>query len=85
MDIAIDQGGCIVTIKPTTYENPTYTENGVIHFAVQNIPAAVPRTASQALSNAILSTVTLIAADAWRSDLHIMAGLCMDQGQIFNC
>ncbi len=80
VDIAIDQGGCIENIKPTTYENPTYIDNDVLHFAVQNIPAAVPRTASQALSNAILRTVTLIAADIWRIELNIMAGLCVDKG-----
>lgn len=54
MDFAIDSGGCVETSHPTTHLNPTYVEEGVIHYAVPNVPAAVARTASYALSNAVL-------------------------------
>lgn len=81
VDIAVDQGGCIETTRPTTYEDPIYTEYGVTHFAVQNIPAAVPRTASQLISNSILPHVKSIAADSWRLNTHIVAGLCIEQGK----
>ncbi|MFA9461983.1 alanine dehydrogenase [Thiohalorhabdus methylotrophus] len=53
-DVAVDQGGCIETTRPTDYTHPTYTEAGVIHFAVTNMPAAVPRTATKALSARLL-------------------------------
>ena len=82
VDIAVDQGGCIETTKPTTYDNPTYTEEGVVHFAVQNIPAAVPRTATQALSQAIFPAVKKIADGAWREDKNILAGLSVQNGKL---
>lgn len=53
IDICIDQGGCVETIRPTRYDEPTYIEHGVVHFAVPNMPGAVPRTASQALAEAL--------------------------------
>jgi alanine dehydrogenase len=53
-DVAVDQGGCIATTRPTSYDDPTYTEEGVVHFAVTNMPAAVPRTATRALSARLL-------------------------------
>ncbi|HET9122976.1 MAG TPA: alanine dehydrogenase [Acidiferrobacteraceae bacterium] len=62
LDIAIDQGGCIETVHPTTYAAPTYVEHGVLHFGVTNMPAAVPRTASQALSAVLLPYVLRLAA-----------------------
>ena len=55
VDVAVDQGGCIATTRPTSHSNPVYVEHGVIHYAVPNIPAAVPRTATHALTNATLS------------------------------
>lgn len=61
VDISVDQGGCIATTRPTSYDEPTYLVNGVIHFAVTNMPGAVPRTATQALSHAILPYVRRIA------------------------
>ncbi len=82
VDIAVDQGGCIETTKPTTYENPIYSQYGVIHFGVQNMPAAVPRTASQLISNAISPAVTLIASGVWESDANIKAGLCVQDGRM---
>lgn len=82
VDIAIDQGGCIETIKPTSYHQPTYIEENVLHFAVQNIPAAVPRTASQALSQAIMPIVKKLVNKSWRDDPYIMCGLCVDKGKV---
>ncbi|MFL6712260.1 MAG: alanine dehydrogenase, partial [Sulfurifustis sp.] len=61
IDISIDQGGCIETIRPTNYDAPTYVHDGVIHFAVANMPGAVPRTASQALSTALAPFVLRLA------------------------
>jgi len=61
VDVAVDQGGCIETIHPTTHENPTYLLHDVIHYGVSNMPGAVPRTSTQALTNA-----TLIHSDDYR-------------------
>ncbi len=81
VDIAVDQGGCIETTKATTYDEPTYIAEGVVHFAVQNIPAAVPRTASQVLSHAVLPSVIKIADSKWQYDKHLVAGLCIQDGE----
>ena len=81
VDIAVDQGGCIETTKATTYDEPTYITEGVVHFAVQNIPAAVPRTASQVLSHAVLPSVINIAENKWMENKHIVAGLCVQNGE----
>jgi alanine dehydrogenase len=54
VDVAIDQGGCVETVRPTSHSNPTYLVNGVLHYGVPNIPGAVPRTSTYALSNATL-------------------------------
>lgn len=80
VDIAVDQGGCIETTSPTTHEHPTYILHGVTHLCVPNMPAAVPRTATQLISSAILPTVTSIADGLWRSNKNIMAGLCIENG-----
>lgn len=61
IDVAVDQGGCIETIRPTSHSDPTYTVNGVIHYAVPNMPGAVPRTSTYALSNATLPYVMRLA------------------------
>jgi alanine dehydrogenase len=61
IDVAVDQGGCIETIHPTSHSQPTYTLHGVIHYAVPNIPGAVPRTSTYALSNATLPYVQQLA------------------------
>jgi len=82
IDIAVDQGGCIATTKPTTYEEPIFIHHDVIHFGVQNMPAAVPRTASQLLSNAILPAVKTLAENNWRDDKDIFAGLAIENGAL---
>lgn len=61
VDVAIDQGGCVETSKPTTHSNPTYEVDGVIHYGVTNMPGAVPRTSTYALSNATLPYAVLLA------------------------
>ncbi len=61
VDVSVDQGGCFETTKPTTHSNPVYVEEGIIHYAVANMPGAYPRTATIALSNATLPFVKLIA------------------------
>lgn len=62
IDVAINQGGCVATSRPTTHRDPTYTELGVLHYAVPNIPSAVARTASHALNNALLPYIQSVAA-----------------------
>jgi alanine dehydrogenase len=61
VDVAIDQGGCIETAKPTTHSNPSYEVNGVVHYCVTNMPAAVPNTSTLALTNATFPYVMKIA------------------------
>jgi alanine dehydrogenase len=74
VDISVDQGGCIATTRPTSYDDPTYLVDGVIHFAVTNMPGAVPRTATQALSHAILPYVQRIASLPRLGDDPVVAG-----------
>jgi len=61
VDVAVDQGGCIETTRPTTHSNPTYYEEGVLHYCVANMPGAVPRTSTFALTNATLPYVLKLA------------------------
>ncbi|HLU61947.1 MAG TPA: alanine dehydrogenase [Gammaproteobacteria bacterium] len=82
VDIAIDQGGCIETSKPTTWDNPTYTWEGITHFTVTHMPGAVPRTASQALSAAIARYVSKLASGNWRDDKGLMGGLNVENGRV---
>jgi alanine dehydrogenase len=81
IDISVDQGGCVETTRPTDYSDPVYIEEGVVHFAVTNIPGAVPRTASQALSAVILPYVSIIANDTWQSTPELSTGLNVSQGE----
>lgn len=82
VDISIDQGGCVETIKPTTYENPTYEHLGVIHMGVTNMPGAVPRSASQALSGAILPFAKQLAAGKWQDDPILKTGVNVAKGKV---
>lgn len=63
VDLAIDQGGCIATSRPTSLSEPTYVENGVVHYCVTNVPGQFPRTASAALSAAVAPRLAALAAD----------------------
>ena len=68
VDISIDQGGCVETARPVTWEEPVYRVHGVQHLSVTNLPGAVPRSASQALSSALLPEVLRIASGRWMDD-----------------
>jgi alanine dehydrogenase len=83
VDISIDQGGCFETSKPTTYKNPTYEVDGVIHFAVTNMPGAVPKTATEAICAAILPYVQRLAGDKqWRKLASLKGGINVEGGDI---
>jgi alanine dehydrogenase len=86
VDISIDQGGCFETSRPTTHAAPTYVEEGVVHYCVTNMPAAVARTATVALNNATLPFVLALAERGWRQalrdDTHLCHGLNLCRGQV---
>lgn len=67
VDVAVDQGGCVETIKPTTHEDPIYTVDGVIHYGVANMPGAVPRTSTLALTNATFPYALRLANLGWKA------------------
>lgn len=86
VDVAIDQGGCFETSRPTTHSNPTYVEERVVHYCVANMPGAVPRTSTFALNNATLP-YTLALADkgykkALAADPGLLAGLNIHRGAV---
>jgi alanine dehydrogenase len=66
VDVAVDQGGCVETIKPTTHEDPIYVVDDVIHYGVANMPGAVPRTSTLALTNATLPYGIALANKGWK-------------------
>ncbi len=82
VDISVDQGGCFETTRPTTYADPTYQVEGVTHFAVTNMPGAVPRTSSQALSAAILPYVQQMARSGWEEISALAKGVNVRDGQL---
>jgi alanine dehydrogenase len=86
VDISIDQGGCFETSRPTTHADPTYTVSGVIHYCVTNMPGAVPRTSTYALTNATLPFVRALADRGWRAalarDPHLARGLNVHEGEV---
>ena len=83
VDIAIDQGGCFETSRPTTWKEPTYVEEGVTHFCVTNMPGAVPQTSSQAICAAILPWVNRLAAGpSWRENPALVKGINIEGGQL---
>ncbi len=82
VDIAIDQGGCVATSRPTHWDNPTFIEEGVLHFCVTNMPGAVARTSTQALSAAILPYVSDIAAGKLMEDPVLQGGIYLSEGKI---
>lgn len=84
VDISVDQGGCVETTRPVTYEAPTYVEEAVIHFTVTNMPGAVPRTASQALSANVLPYVLRLVAPDWEADPALVAGINVRAGRFVN-
>ena len=86
VDISIDQGGCFETSRPTTHAEPTYIVDGVVHYCVTNMPGAVPRTSTFALTNATLPFVKNIANFGWREamirDPHLANGLNVHAGHV---
>ena len=85
VDVAIDQGGCFETSRPTTHADPTYVIDGVVHYCVANMPGAAPRTSSEALNNATLPFGLQLAnqgVDALRANRHLGRGLNVYQGQV---
>ncbi|SEP02022.1 alanine dehydrogenase [Rhodospirillales bacterium URHD0017] len=86
VDIAIDQGGCCETSRPTSHSNPTYVEEGVIHYCVTNMPGAVARTSTFALNNATLPFALALAGKGWRKaiadDAHLRNGLNVHEGKV---
>jgi alanine dehydrogenase len=86
VDVAIDQGGCAETSRPTTHSRPTYVEAGVVHYCVTNMPAACARTSTQALTHATLPYALKLASlgyrEAMRQDAGLLAGLNLHLGQV---
>ena len=86
VDVAIDQGGCVETIKATTHENPTYVVDGIIHYGVANMPGGVPRTSTLALTNATLPYAMQLANKGWtralRDNPALLKGLNMTEGRL---
>ena len=86
MDIAVDQGGCAETTRPTTHDNPTYVEEGVLHYCVANMPGAYARTSTQALNNVteryLLALAQFELLEALRANPALAAGLSTHQGAL---
>jgi len=86
VDVAIDQGGCCETSRPTTHADPTYVDEEVVHYCVTNMPGAVARTSTVALNNATLPFVLALADKGYRKaladDRHLLAGLNVHRGRI---
>jgi len=86
VDIAIDQGGCFATSRPTSHDAPTYLVHDVVHYCVTNMPGAVARTSTFALNNATLPFALEIAErgykDAMRRDVHLRNGLNIHRGAV---
>ncbi len=86
VDVAIDQGGCFETSKPTTHENPIYDVDGIMHYCVANMPGAVARTSTIALGNATMPFLLALANKGWKQacadDPHLLNGLNVHAGQL---
>ena len=86
VDIAIDQGGCVETSRPTTHHDPIFVEEGITHYCVANMPAAYARTATQALTNVTYRYIELLAdhgiPGAFQRDPHLLGGLNLMDGKV---
>lgn len=86
VDVAVDQGGCFETTKPTTHENPTYIIDDVVHYCVTNMPGAVPYTSTLALTNVTFPYVLEIANKGWENacetNTSLAKGLSLDKGEV---
>ncbi len=88
VDVAVDQGGCIETCKPTTHENPIFEIDGIVHYCVANMPGAVPQTSTLALTQATLPFVHLLANNGWeqacQQNKALAKGLSISKGEIID-
>ncbi|MDJ1006469.1 MAG: alanine dehydrogenase [Paracoccaceae bacterium] len=88
VDVAIDQGGCFETSRPTTHDDPIFEVDGIMHYCVANMPGAVARTATIALTNATLPYLLALADNGWRTaclvDPHLANGLNVHAGRLTN-
>ena len=88
VDVSVDQGGCVETIRPTTHDDPVYVVDGIVHYAVSNMPGAYPRTSTLALTNATLAYVKLLAntgiEKAIETDRSVRTSLNTYRGKITN-
>jgi alanine dehydrogenase len=86
VDVAIDQGGCFETSRPTTHADPTYVVDGIVHYCVANMPGGVPRTSTFALNNATLPSILQLADRGWKAalaaDPHLRNGLNVCEGRV---
>jgi alanine dehydrogenase len=86
VDVAVDQGGCIETCRPTTHEDPTYIIDDVVHYCVANMPGAVPYTSTLALTNATLPYAIRLASDGWKKacaeNADLRSGLNVINGEV---
>jgi len=86
VDVAVDQGGCVESARPTTHQSPTYTVHGVIHYCVANMPGAVPRTSTLALTNATFPYLMTLANRGWeaacRADRPLSLGVNAARGKL---
>ena len=86
VDVAIDQGGCFETSRPTTHDDPIYEVDGIVHYCVANMPGAVARTATIALGNATMPFMLALADKGWKAaceaDPHLLAGLNVHAGHL---
>ena len=86
VDVAIDQGGCAETSHATTYDDPVYVVDGVIHYCVANMPGGVPKTSTYALNNCTLPFIIQLADKGWReacaANPHLLAGLNVHAGRV---
>ncbi len=86
VDVAVDQGGCAETSRPTTHHDPRYLEEGVVHYCVSNMPGAVPHTSTYALTNATRAYALAVADHGWREaaarDAALGSGVTVVEGQV---
>ena len=86
VDVAVDQGGCMETTRPTTHEDPTYIIDDIVHYCVANMPGAVPYTSTIALTNVTLSYILKIADNGWElacdNDASLAKGLNIVKGKV---
>jgi alanine dehydrogenase len=86
VDVAVDQGGCFETSRPTSHADPTFVVDGIVHYCVANMPGAVPRTSTYALNNVTLPHISAIAQHGWQEacgrNAHLANGLNVLAGKV---